>query len=980
MCIFDSSGAVDVTVTEADSIESPMTTVQHQEKAEVKETRVKEEQKQILLRKQSKEEKVKDIRATVQEKETVKQCSSNNEDKDKVEKVIMEMKEDTKERAELDDEQMDQEAETTAEDTDTTEVTHSQETVYVIMISPGDITEGDTDVQDEHSEATMKEDDDSQEEIDVTTEYTEKPLARIIRMEPSSSPGELTEQCKEENVVKSEQGVTEEEDLGVSQEGHITAPAVSQEGHNLVQELDAMDHDDPKRDQDVTQDYDEKVVMLHTIHNIVQEPDILQQERSISKEEQQFVLREAWDVSHKELDVDNHLQKEPEPHVTQEAKALEECDDVQTTQDEGVVSDDVMEEQKILHKQQIAPQQHDSVQECCDVRETERGDLASQDEHGECSLKESMDTKAEHSGSVETCERTAGQEQLYQQSGAPEKNQQQEVVLSHEELQELNVVPVQQTVIPMAEEPGIMEQEEHSIANDVPEHEASHVQQEYVERQDVMPNDQVVEQQEIDNTKEQTQFVIPEEHDVTQQGQDVTQQGQDVTQQGHDMTQQEHIVTQQEHDVPWHEHNVTQQEQDVTQQGHDVTQQKHDVTQQGDDVTQQRHDVTQQGHDVTQQKHDVTQQGHDVTQQRHDVTQQGHNVTQQGHDMTQQEHSVTQQEHDVTQQKHDVTQQGHDVTQQRHDVTQQGHDVTQQGHDVTQQGHDVTQQGHDVIQQGHDVAQPRHEVTWDEQSVPVHEPGTCGHIEMTREHVDIVLKGQVSMQDNLEENKINVTLKEPDINNRYELDNTRGEEALPEDDDMDATMSSQSETTESLSGSPQMQFDDDEEMEVTEPHDPDWSMVSMEADKEDNYESSSESTECQEDSDTMFSSQITAVEDTETEQGTTQHSLISSSSTQEQEIALATSTSEKENVTASECQPDEHSSQATADSSEVNIGESCEAEGREMIDSGEELERQQKSSLLQLATDLLEQWSDLKEVYRIPKRSSPPVSSRTVSL
>ena len=111
--------------------------------------------------------------------------------------------------------------------------------------------------------------------------------------------------------------------------------------------------------------------------------------------------------------------------------------------------------------------------------------------------------------------------------------------------------------------------------------------------------------------------------------------------------------------------------------------------------------------------------------------------------------------------------------------------------------------------------------------------------------------------------------------------------------------------------------------------------------------------------------------------------VISSSSTelaQEQQVAFATSTSEKETAIANESsQLGKDSAQATADSSEVNINESCEAEGREMLDSDEELERQQKSSLLILATDLLEQWSDLKEVYRIPKRSSPPVSSRTVS-
>ena len=1013
MCIINSSGVVDVTVTEADSMESPMTSVQQQEKAEVKVTSVKEEQKQVLLDKQSTEEDVKDIQEIVQEKElkeTVKECSNND---DKVEGIIEEIRADKKEIEEVDDERMDQEAgheATTAEDTDTTEA-HPQETVYVIMISPGDITEGDTDVQDEYNEATLKEDDDSQEDIDVTTEYDitvqketdvfQKSLESIIHVESNSSLKEHREECteyKEENkiqqvadvsmdhnVTKSELGiakdtlavlqeghigtsavlqeerisipvvslvsmpaVSQEEPvsmsavsqghtstLAVSQVGHVSMPAVSQEGLNLVQEHDVtLNHDTPKSEQDVIREDDEAVVMLRSIHSIVQEPDILQQERCISKE-QHYVFHEAWDVSHKELDVDNVLQKEQvvtqEPEVTQEPGpdvpkdiTMEECNNIHTTQDtvdteqeclqkessnEGV-GDVLMEGQGVLHEQQVAPKQHDSVQrESCGVHETEGSDLASQEER-DFSLKQSIDTKAEYASLLEGYEKAAQQEQPRQQSDTQEEKQQQQQeqsvvlsLLSQEQQQELSVASIQQeqqqTVVPTPEEHSIMDQENCSTVDehDVPRHEASHVQQEYVEKQDIVPNDQVVEQQETDST-EQKQFVVQEEQDVTQQ-----------------------------------RHNVTQQQHDMTQQQHDMTQQRHDVTQ-----------VTQQGHDVTQQGHIVTQQGHDVTQQGHDVTQQGH----------------------------DVTQQGHDVTQQGHDVTQQGHDVTEQGHDVTQQGHDVTQQGYDV--------------TWDE---PVHGPDTeqHGHSNTTQEHVDTILKEQVSIQHDLEENRGDVTLKEPDVQNGYEAfeedktEVTHGGEGLAVDDNMDAMTSSQSETTESLGGSPQMQFDDDEEMETNDPQDPDWSM--MEADKEDNCQSSCESTEGpEEDSDTMVSSQITVVEDTETdEQGTTQHSVISSSSavlTQEQEVALATSTSEKENVT--ECRPDKHSSQATADSSEVNIDESCEAEGREMIDSGEELERQQKSSLLKLASDLLEQWSDLKEVYRIPKRSSPPVSSRTVSL
>ena len=1097
--MFNHPGAVDVTVTEADSIETPIASLQQQENVEL---RVKKEKPSDLDQQRPKEIEVKN------------QGTESIDNESRVIEIVEEMKVDTKEGDEMDEEQMDQEAyheATTTEDTDTTEV-HPQETVYVIMISPGDITEGDTDVQDEHDEATTKEDD-SQEEIDVTTSYDkniheemnviQKPLESTIHVESHGllreQKEENKEQIKEHEVQQSsdilmDHSVTNNEQTVAKEE---ETPAASQE-HSLVQDL-AIDRDTPKCEQDVTEEGKEAVIMLQDIHSIVQEPDILQECR-ISKEEQHNFFHEACKVSPEQDSVKNALQKdvsqepdisqkptdvtmeENDSHITQDTMhAGEEC--VQKELSIVSVGGDTLVEkprdQEIGSQELVPPQELDSIQqEHCNV---DGSDLTSWEE---CilNLKESDYANVEHSSMHKEYEKLAHQEQLHHLSDIQEKTQQEErnvAPLSLEKQPGLRSVPVQQNREEQSVVPPLSELQEHdpTAEQDAAGDEAIRVQREYVEKQVAALSNQMVDQQETGDIEKLKHDVLQSGPDIAQQGLDLMQQIQDVTQQRFDMAQQGHNVTQQghnlTHDVTQQGHNMAQQGHDLTQQGRNLTQQGYNVTQQGHsvtqleyDVTQQGYSVTQQGHSVTQQGHCVTQQGHNVTQQRHNVTQQGHNVTQQGHSVTQQGHNVTQQGHNVTQQEYDVTQQGHSVTQQGHNVTQQEYDVTQQGHNVTwQQGHNLTwQQGHDVTHQVPDMMQQKQDVIQGKQYVAqpakdvthqVHETVTPGgqgvtngeeysiasyeldtkqhkHDCTTQEH-DKELKVRINIQ-SLEENKGDVTLKEPGVKkvgepleeNNYKMEAilkleenkmkaipllleedktevvtllkekretvflpeenkmevTQMEEKLVEDDDVDSTMSSHSETTESLGGTPLMPFNE-EEMEVNDPHDPDWSMI--DADKEDNSQSSCESTEGQdEDSDTLVSSRITVVGDTETaKQVTTQHLVISSSSTelaQEQQVAFATSTSEKETAIANESsQLGKDSPQATADSSEVNINESCEAEGREMLDSDEELEHQQKSSLLILATDLLEQWSDLKEVYRIPKRSSPPVSSRTVS-
>ena len=182
--------------------------------------------------------------------------------------------------------------------------------------------------------------------------------------------------------------------------------------------------------------------------------------------------------------------------------------------------------------------------------------------------------------------------------------------------------------------------------------------------------------------------------------------------------------------------------------------------------------------------------------------------------------------------------------------------------------------------------------------------------------------------------------------------------------DTDSIISTISDTTISL--------DQDDTEGMTDTQDPEWMI-----DDKDDPPSSCESTEeTHEDSDTVVSSQITVGRDSEpnTETSTVEAIPISSSTQSEQET-FPTSTSEKEATPAPVCQPDQQARkqvQQAPVSDSTSIPESCEAEGREMIKSTEELEREQALCLAKLAHDLLEQWSDLKEVYRIPKRSSPP--------
>ena len=182
--------------------------------------------------------------------------------------------------------------------------------------------------------------------------------------------------------------------------------------------------------------------------------------------------------------------------------------------------------------------------------------------------------------------------------------------------------------------------------------------------------------------------------------------------------------------------------------------------------------------------------------------------------------------------------------------------------------------------------------------------------------------------------------------------------------DTDSIVSTVSDTTVSL--------DQDDTEDMMDTQDPEWIM-----DDKGDPPSSCESTEgAQDDSDTVMST-VGGDSGPSTE---TFAAMPTSSSTQPEQETLPTSTCEKEATPVPEFQTDQQAMPAPVSGS-TSIPESCEAEGREMIKSSEELEREQALCLAKLASDLLEHWSDLKEVYRIPKRSSPPpVSNCIVSL
>jgi len=218
--------------------------------------------------------------------------------------------------------------------------------------------------------------------------------------------------------------------------------------------------------------------------------------------------------------------------------------------------------------------------------------------------------------------------------------------------------------------------------------------------------------------------------------------------------------------------------------------------------------------------------------------------------------------------------------------------------------------------------------------------------------------------------KNNVIPKEDVTEEQNEVDDKTHEMSDNEQgniQDTDSILSTISDTTLSL--------DQDDTEDMMDAQDPEWMI-----DDKDDPPSSCESTEeTQDDSDTVASSQVTVGGDSELNTETLAVEVMPTSySTQLEQETFPTSTSGKEAtptpVSELDQQTQKQVQQATSApvSNSTSIAESCEAEGREMIKSSEELECEQALCLAKLASDLLEQWSDLKEVYRIPKRSSPP--------
>ena len=974
---------MDVTVTEADSMEGPVISTQQKEEEQgrevLKETKITEEQKDkpvnVKQQTEGRDSKLKGIKEATHENEV----RGNRQDKIE-EETVEEMKEDTRETEETDEQtETDQEITLDAEDTDTTDAP-PQETVYVIMISPGDITEGDTTDQHEE-ESTAREDEDSQKEIDVTncnttvqdeTDNLQQPLDSIVHVQP----GTLLEEHKETHDVNKPADVMLDHDVTRSEqdEAHKESSAMLEEMCGLVQERDGIldcnvvPHDEPNSDED---EDDEALIILGNRHGIVQEPDMVQQECRISREEQHLVSCDV--IPHKEHKVDNVVQKEPdisqepnvlpklavlkEPDVSQEPDILQEPNVLQkpdVLQEPNVSQEpDILQEPNVLQEPDVlqesnVSQEPDVLQDTKDDTVAEQDIIQTKDDiHTDhtCTHRELTgvdDVKVVEGQAVSWGKQEVPQPQhdsIQQESCDVNQTKQNDLCIVAEKEQGLSV-----------KEASDAKMEDNITLRDVDD--------------EVTCQEQSQEPSDMVNEQEQHNVIL------TQEECGVTNQEAHHTADKHDMHERDHSTEQQqvcivEQDDMQSDQTVGHQETDIKEQELKVAVQQEYVAMQQNHVAEQQ-DVAMRPESVTIQQEHVAMKQDDVVMKQDDV------VTQQDHVAMQSECVAVQQEHVAMQQEH--------VTMEQDDVAMQQGDVAIQSECVTMhQDHVTMQQGHVNV-----TMQAEHDTTRDNNATVI-KPADIEQHNLKQENDNTICKEQSNIQNDLVENTSTVTSKVADVQKPCELpeeDKTEmaGEEELVEDESMDATTSSQSETTESLGESPQVKFDDNDidEMDVTEPHDPDWSM--SEADKEDNSQSSCESTEGQDEySDTMMSSQVTIVEDTESEEKTTtQHLAISSSSSvlvQEQEIALATSTSEKE-ITA-EYQPHDHGNQTTADSSAANIAESCEAEGREMIDSGEELERQQKSSLLQLASDLLKQWSDLKEVYRIPKRSSPP---RTVNL
>ena len=1028
---------MDVTVTEADSMESPVISTQQKEEEQgrevLKETKVTKEQKDkpvnVKQQTEGRDSKLKDIKEAMQENE----IRENRQDKIE-EETVEEIKEDARETEETDEQtETDQEITLDAEDTDTTDAP-PQETVYVIMISPGDITEGDTTDQHEE-ETTAREDEDSQKEIDVTncnttvqdvTDNLQQPLDSIDHVQP----GTLLEEHKETQDVNKPVDVMLDHDVTRSEqdEAHKASSAMLEEMCGLVQERDGiMDcnvvpHDGPSSDED-----DEALIILGNRHGIVQEPDMVQQECRISREEQHLVSCDV--IPHKEHKVDNVVQKEPdisqepnvspklailkepdvsqEPDILQEPNVLQEPDVLQepnVSQEPDVLQEpNVSQEPDILQKPNVL--QEPDVSQEPDILQ-EPNVLQEPDVLQELNVSQEPDVLQERDISQQP---DILQEPDVSQDTKDDTIAEQDIILTNQGDIHTDHTCTHREFTGVGDVKVVEGQAVSWGQQEVPQPQCDSIQQESCDVNQTKQNDLciVAEKEQGLSVKEASDAKM--EHNITLRDFDDEVTCQEQSQEPSDMvdeqeqhnvilTQEECGVTNQEahhtadkHDMHERDHSTEQQhvcivEQDTMQSDQTVGHQETDSKEQELKVAVQQEYVAVQRDDVAMQQNHVAEQ-QDVAMRPESVAiQQEHVAMKQDDVVMKQDDVVTQQDHVAMQSECVAVQQEHVAMQQEH-VTMEQDDVAMQQGDVAIQSERVTMhQDHVTMQQGHVnvTMQAEHDTTRDNNATVI-KPADIEQYNLTQENDNIICKEQNSIQNDLMENTGTVISKVADVQKPCELpeeDKTEvaGEEGLVEDESMDATTSSQSETTESLGESPQVKFDNEDidEMDVTEPHDPDWSM--SEADKEDNSQSSCESTEGQdEDSDTMTSSQVTIVEDTESEEKTTtQHLAISSSSSvlvQEQEIALATSTSEKE-ITA-EYQPHDHGNQTTADSSAANIAESCEAEGREMIDSGEELERQQKSSLLQLASDLLEQWSDLKEVYRIPKRSSPP---RTVNL
>ena len=757
-------------------MEGPMTSTPQQEEQQerevLKEIKISEEQKDkpaVKQQTEGKDSELKDLKEAIQGK-GVKESRW-----DKMEGKTVEVKEDAREREETDeqtDEQTDQEATLDAEDTDTTDAP-PQETVYVIMISPGDITEGDTTDQqeEERDETAAKEDEDSQEEIDVTdcnvtvhneTDSSQKPLDSIVHVEPGTSLEEHKETYDTEKPVD----VMVDHDVTGSEqnETHKEPPATLEVMCDLVRERDSTPDCIPQHKASSSSSDDEELITIGNRHRIVQQPDMVQQECRISKEEQHIV---SCDMPHKEhnnvvqkehdipqgADVTPKLDVSPEPNISQEegdilqeteGHKMEKQDNIQTDPDDiptdypcvhgeptGGDDDGVVEGRATLWGQQEAPQpQHDSIkQERCDVYQMKENDLCAvaEKEH-DLSVKEASDTKVEDITTLrDSNDEVTSQEQAQNPSNTM-KEQEQNVIATQGEGDVIN-----------------QEVQDTADKHDVLEHEQStDPQPECIMEQDGMPSDRIIEHQETDNK---------EQEEVT----------------GH-AVQQEHVSVQQDH--------VGEQQDIAVQQDHVAMQQDH--------VGEQQDVAMKQEHVAMQQEHVPVQQDCVVKEQEYDNMQQG---------------DVAMQQDDIVVQQDHVTMQSGRVAMQEEDV------AMQQDHVDKQQEHIAMQQGNVSMQQDHVTMQSEYDTTWydnDDDDTVNKPPDTEQQEDIIQENDNTVWKEQDCVQNNLVENTSTITSKEADVQEAGEqLDEdktevTGGEEQPLEDESMDANTSSQSETTESL--------------------------------------------------------------------------------------------------------------------------------------------------------------------------------------